>query len=80
MTRCPRCRSADVEFDLAADARIYLSFWACPACGQRGVSRLIDRRPPAADAPPAAPRRTPLRTSLPGRALRRPAREGRSRA
>jgi hypothetical protein len=80
MTRCPRCRSADVEFDLAADARIYLSFWTCAACGQRGIARLIDRPARADGAAPAAPHRPPLRTQLPGRTLHRPAREGRTRA
>ncbi len=82
MVSCPRCGSGQVESDLAADARIYLSFWACSACGQHGVSRVIDRHPPAdsiaLSAAPAS--RAPLRGHLPGRALRRPLREGRSRA
>lgn len=82
MATCSSCGSGEIEFDLAADARIYLSFWACSACGRRGVSRLIDRKPATEeDAPaPLAGPRSALRPLPPGRALRRPPRQGRSRA
>jgi hypothetical protein len=43
---CPHCHAPDLEFDLAADEHIYLSFWVCSGCGRRGIARMIDRHPP----------------------------------
>ena len=42
---CPHCHAGDLVFDLAADDRIYLSFWTCAGCGRRGILRMIDRAP-----------------------------------
>ena len=83
MMHCPHCRSGDVTFDLATDEQIFLSFWVCPACGQRGVSRIVDRQPPAFEASPA-PRpiqsRSVRLSALPGRRGRRMRRSGQTRA
>lgn len=83
MMHCPHCRSGDIAFDLAADEQIFLSFWVCPDCGQRGVTRIVDRRPPSVEAPPA-PRpvhsRSVRLSSLPGRRGRRERRRGQTRA
>ena len=83
MMHCPHCRSGEVAFDLAADDQIFLSFWVCPTCGQRGVARIVDRRPPTVEAP-SPPRpvqgRSVHRTALPGRRGRRARRTGQTRA
>jgi hypothetical protein len=65
---CPHCQSMDLEFDIASDALIHLSFWLCPGCGRRGIVRIIDRKPPAVVC--THPRATP-----PGHAPRRAARD-----
>ena len=52
---CPYCHVGDLIFDLAADERIYLSFWTCAGCGRRGIVRMIDRPPEKSVAPHRLP-------------------------
>jgi hypothetical protein len=74
---CPHCHAPDLEFDLATDEHIYLTFWTCPGCGHRGITRMIDRHPSPKHLPPAARGRSGLRSA---RRARRDRRQGLSRA
>ena len=83
MMSCPHCQSPDLEFDLASDPLIYLTFWICPGCSRRGVLRMVDREPVAKRVVPLAPpqtRRMTRRSFPPLRPGRNKGRAGLSRA
>lgn len=83
MVSCPHCQSPDLEFDLASDHLIYLTFWVCSGCSRRGVLRMVDREPVAnrvATLPPPQTRRMTRRSFPPLRHGRTKGRAGLSRA